>query len=336
MQARKEVAFAGHQIRTKVILALVLSSVIPLLILIYILHGYIVPLLGQHQLVVLAIQALTLFTGLLMAAGGYVIWDLANAVVRTVQLISTSKVIAGEKRTDEIGVLMETFSRMGDTIEQRAAEISQFSARLEAAYKELEQTNDKLKKFSFGDEMTGLYNRRFFSVRMGEELSRYRRFNHPLSLILMDVDDFKSINDELGHAAGDETLREIAQLLMNHSRGINVLCRYGGDEFAVLLVETPRAGALLYAERMRQALADYPLSHGRRVTASFGVASLPEDVDTTTEDLVRAADEALYAAKRLGKNLVEGYETTAAAKKITGAEERGVTKTTETEGPELG
>lgn len=332
MQARKEVAFAGRQIRTKVILALALSSVIPLLILIYILHGYIVPLLGQHQVVVLAMQALTLFTGLLMAAGAYVIWDLANAVLRTAQLISTSKFSVGGKRTDEIGVLMESFSRMVDTIEQQAGEINQFSARLEAAYKELEQTNDKLKKFSFEDELTGLYNRRFFSVRMGEELSRYRRFNHPLSLILVDIDDFKSINDELGHAAGDETLREIAQLLMKLSRGVNVLCRYGGDEFAVLLVETSRAGALQYAERIRQALADHPLSHGRRVTASFGVASLPEDVDATTEDLVRAADEALYLAKRTGKNLVEGYEAAAAA----GAEERGVTRTTETEGPELG
>jgi len=331
MQERKEVAFAGHQIKTKVILALLLSSVIPLLILVYILHGYIVPLLGQHRLVVLALQGLTLFTGLLMAAGAYVIWDMANAVVRTAQLISTSKIFAGEKRTDEIGVLMESFSRMVDTIEQQAGEINQFSARLETAYKELEQTNDKLKKFSFEDEMTGLYNRRFFSVRMGEELSRYRRFNHPLSLILMDVDDFKTINDELGHAAGDETLREIAQLLMKHSRGVNVLCRYGGDEFAILLVETQRAGALVYAERIRQALADYPLSHGRRVTASFGVASLPEDVDTTTEDLVRGADEALYAAKRLGKNLVEGYEAA-----TTGANEPGVTRTTETTEPESG
>jgi len=314
MQARKEVAFGGHRIRTKVILALLLSSVIPLLILIYILHAYIVPLLGEHRMVVLAVQALTLFTGILMAAGAYVIWDMANAVVRTTQLISTSRLAAGKQRTDEIGVLMESFSRMVSTIEQQAAEINQFSTRLETAYKELEQTNDKLKKFSFEDELTGLYNRRFFSVRMGEELSRYRRFNHPLSLILLDVDDFKSINDDLGHAAGDETLREIAQLLMKHSRGINVLCRYGGDEFAVLLVETPRAGALLYAERIRRALVDYPFAHGRRVTASFGVASLPEDVDTSTEDLVRAADDALYSAKRVGKNLVEGYDAAASAR----------------------
>lgn len=324
MQARKEVAFAGHGIKTKVILALLLSSVIPLLILIYILHGYIVPLLGQYQLVVLALQALTLFTGLLMAAGAYVIWDLVNAVSRTAQLVITSKIVTGEERSDEIGVLMQSFSRMVGTIEQQAGEINQFSARLESAYKELEQTNDKLKKFSFEDELTGLYNRRFFSVRMAEELSRYRRFNHPLSLILMDLDDFKSINDELGHGAGDETLREIAQLLMKHSRGINVLCRYGGDEFAILLVETPRAGALLYAERIRRALVDYPFSHGRQVTASLGVASLPEDVDTSLEDLVRAADEALYAAKRLGKNLVEGYESAASANTAS-PEERGLT-----------
>ncbi|MGH7263081.1 MAG: GGDEF domain-containing protein, partial [Candidatus Rokuibacteriota bacterium] len=183
-----------------------------------------------------------------------------------------------------------------------------FAARLDSAYKELESTNTRLKEFSFKDEVTGLYNRRFFSVRLEEEVSRCRRFNHPVSVVLLDLDGYKVINDELGHAAGDETLREVAKILMKHSRGINVICRYGGDEFAVLLVETSKAGARLYADRIRQVLATHPFPHGRPVTASFGVASLPEDGTPAAEDLIRAADEALYAAKRAGRNRVEGYE----------------------------
>ena len=127
-----------------------------------------------------------------------------------------------------------------------------------------------------------------------------------MSVVVLDLDGFKSINDEFGHAVGDETLRDIAQILMKHSRGINVVSRYGGDEFAVLLVETAKSGARLYADRIRQVVATFPFSHGKQVTASFGVASLPDDEATTSEELFRAADEALYAAKRAGKNQVVG------------------------------
>ena len=154
--------------------------------------------------------------------------------------------------------------------------------------------------------MTGLYNRRFFSLRLEEEISRFRRFNHPVSVVVLDLDGFKSVNDEFGHAIGDETLRDIAQILMKHSRGINVVSRYGGDEFAVLLVETSKTGARLYADRIRHVVATFPFSHGKTVTASFGVSSLPDDEATTSEELFRAADEALYAAKRAGKNQVMG------------------------------
>jgi diguanylate cyclase (GGDEF)-like protein len=93
---------------------------------------------------------------------------------------------------------------------------------------------------------------------------------------------------------------------MKHSRGINVVSRYGGDEFAVLLVETSKTGARLYADRIRHVVATFPFSHGKNVTASFGVSSLPDDEATTSEGLFRAADEALYAAKRAGKNQVMG------------------------------
>jgi diguanylate cyclase (GGDEF)-like protein len=209
---------------------------------------------------------------------------------------------------EEIESIMDSFSRMLNTIEQQAVELERYAARLDSAYKEIETSNAQLKEFSFKDEVTGLYNRRLFSIRLEEEVSRYRRFNHPVSVVLLDLDGFKEINDELGHPAGDETLRGMAEILLKHSRGINVICRYGGDEFAILLVETSKGGARLYADRIRYVLPNHRFAHGRRVSASFGIASLPEDVAPSPDGLIRAADEALYAAKRAGKNRVSVYE----------------------------
>jgi diguanylate cyclase (GGDEF)-like protein len=214
----------------------------------------------------------------------------------------------GTTGSEEVGAMMGAFSRILGRIEEQGNEIHDFAQRLEAAYKDLELSNARLKEYSFKDEVTGLYNRRFYSIRLEEEVSRYRRFNHPVSVMLVDLDGFKDVNDELGHGAGDETLRDMADILLKYSRGINVICRYGGDEFAVLLVETSKAGARLYADRIRQVLATYPFANGRRVTASFGIAALPEDVAPAADDLIRAADEALYAAKRAGKNRVSVFE----------------------------
>jgi diguanylate cyclase (GGDEF)-like protein len=165
-----------------------------------------------------------------------------------------------------------------------------------------------LKGLVFKDDVTGLYNRRFFAVRLEEEVSRYRHLGYPVSVVLLDLDDLKSINDGLGYTAGDETLRGMADILLRQTRGINVICRYGGGRFATLLVETSKAGAKLYADRIRDILSSSTFSHGRHVTASFGIASLPGDVTPSTEELMRAADEALHAAKRAGKNRVSMHE----------------------------
>ncbi|PYM19779.1 MAG: hypothetical protein DMD81_03085 [Candidatus Rokuibacteriota bacterium] len=170
---------------------------------------------------------------------------------------------------------------MLETIERQAGEIKSLGARLDGAYRDLESANLRLKETSFKDDVTGLYNRRFFTIRLEEEISRYRRFNHPLSIVVLDLDHFKQVNDELGHQVGDETLRAVAQVLTKHSRGLNVVSRYGGDEFTMLLVETPKAGARVYAERIRALLAEQSFPHGRTVTGSLGIASLPED-DVTT------------------------------------------------------
>jgi diguanylate cyclase (GGDEF)-like protein len=301
-----DVARAGQRIKSKVLVALVLSSVVPILVLAFVVLVLLLPMLGPGEALKFGmLQMLIVFTLIGMVAGAWVIWDLGRIVARMAALMASEGALSGfERRQDEVGTLMTSFNKMRLTIEQQAAEINTFSTRLDAAYKELDATNARLKETSFKDDVTGLYNRRFFSLRLEEELSRYRRFNHPVSVVLLDLDGFKAVNDDFGHTVGDETLREIAQILMKHSRGINVVSRYGGDEFAVLLVETSKAGARLYADRIREVVSKYPFSHGKVVTASFGVASLPDDEAGTAEDLFRAADEALYTAKRAGKNQV--------------------------------
>ena len=305
-RARSDVAAAGRRLRWRIYLALLFSSVLPLLVLAYVAYAYVLPSLHPLDSVrFFSLQALVFFTLLGMVAGGYVIWDVGRAVERLGVMLTEQRGIDRlVERGDEVGTLMSSFTRMIETVDQQAAEINSFATRLDAAYKELESTNARLKETSFKDDVTGLYNRRFFSVRLEEEISRYRRFNHPVSLVLMDLDGFKAVNDDMGHVVGDGTLRDIGQILMKHSRGINVVSRYGGDEFAVLLVETSKAGARIYADRIRQIIATYPFSHGKPITASFGIASLPDDEATTSEDLIRAADEGLYVAKRAGKNVV--------------------------------
>ncbi len=304
--------------RRKISLALTLTALVPLLILAYSLYASLMTWFGQETLYgrdLLWSHALLVFTGLLMAAGGFVIWDLGRTVRRTAETVAATSRIesAVAEKTDQIGMLMGSFSRVLGTIETQTVEINQFASRLDVAYRELQSTNARLKEASFKDEVTRLYNRRFFSIRIVEEVARYRRFKHPVSVVLLDLDGFKAVNDELGHAMGDETLRGVGELLLKHSRGINVICRYGGDEFAILLVETPKPGAQTYADSIRHVLEHHVFPHGQRISASFGIATVPEDVGASANDLLRAADEALYSAKRAGKNRVSSHEAVAAS-----------------------
>jgi diguanylate cyclase (GGDEF)-like protein len=301
-----DVPAAGKRLRQRVVLALALSSAVPLLVLVYIVNEYVLPVVDPTDSVTFfGLQTLMFFTLLGMVSGGWIIWTLGRSMTNVADLMAKDPALRKlESKTDEVGALMSNFSKMFETIENQANEINSFATRLDAAYKELESTNAKLKDASFKDEVTGLYNRRFFSIRLEEEISRHRRFNHPVSIVLLDLDGFKAVNDELGHAVGDDTLRDVAQILTKHSRGINVVSRYGGDEFAVLLVETSKAGARLYAERIRDVIAKFRFTHGKPITASLGVASLPDDDVATAEEIFKMADEGLYAAKRGGRNQV--------------------------------
>ena len=162
--------------------------------------------------------------------------------------------------------------------------------------------NARLEELSFKDSLTDVYNRRYFRLRLEEETKRHLRFEQPMSFVIVDIDHFKSINDRFGHATGDQVLREVAQLLVNQSRSFTTVTRYGGDEFAVLLANTAKHGAVTYARRMKGVIERYPFAHGA-VTVSLGVSGLPDDA-TTADDLVSAADRGLYDAKRLGRNSV--------------------------------
>jgi diguanylate cyclase (GGDEF)-like protein len=159
------------------------------------------------------------------------------------------------------------------------------------------------------DGLTGLFNHRRFQEVMGIEVERSKRFGHPLGLVMLDIDDFKDVNDRWGHLQGDQVLREVARVLLDTSREIDEPARYGGEEMAVVLPQTDLEGAFEFAERLRDRIERLavPVLQGDgivRVTASVGAASLPESAAADKDALVQAADSALYRAKRLGKNRV--------------------------------
>jgi len=173
------------------------------------------------------------------------------------------------------------------------------------------QQTEELKRISITDALTGLLNRRYFQERMSEEIERSRRHHLPLSLIMIDVDDFKSVNDSLGHPAGDEVLKMAARCIRNCIRTIDVAARYGGEEFTVILPQTTKVDAQTIAERICSEVfrIDLPFSRADQklvISVSLGLATYPEDAESL-EDLVRNADIALFSAKSQGKNRVVVY-----------------------------
>lgn len=169
-----------------------------------------------------------------------------------------------------------------------------------------------LEELSVTDPLTGLYNRRFLEQRLEEEVGRCARKPQPLSVILLDLDHFKQYNDRNGHLAGDQALRRIAQLLKSSAREVDIVTRYGGEEFCVLLPATSKREALLVAERMRRSIEKAPFAAGPErppcsLTSSFGIATAPGD-GLQPQVLLNAADMALYQAKHQGRNRVVLFE----------------------------
>jgi len=183
--------------------------------------------------------------------------------------------------------------------------IKRLTRALEDKISELEQTQKRLKEIAIRDELSGTYNYRFFQQQLSHEVARSIRFKYPVSLIIFDIDNFKKYNDTHGHPFGDKIIRRFAQLLHENIRKVDILSRYGGDEFALILPGTEKEFAVNVAEKLRSVIehAYFP-GEGKPkkgITFSAGTACFPQDAKDS-EELLQLADIALYIAKEKGKN----------------------------------
>ena len=187
----------------------------------------------------------------------------------------------------------------------RAMETIHFA--LEAEIKRRERLEDKLRRIAGTDHLSGLANRRSFLEKATAEYRRSRRYNHSLSMVMLDLDHFKQVNDTYGHAAGDTVIVAVSQLCQSLSRdGVDCAGRLGGEEFAILLTETDLQGARNFAERLRMMIENTPIYCDIKklnITASLGVATLQEQ-DCDFAALLNRSDAALYVAKEAGRNMV--------------------------------
>ena len=273
----------------------------------------------------LALQAATVVrqSMLLMGAVAAVLamllsWSVAGRLSKPLQRISQAakRIEEGEldaqlpeaEGSSELRKLSDSLRRMTNSLQRQQQELQTANTTLEERVRErtdeLQRANAELVILARRDGLTGLFNRRAAEDRMQEEQARHRRNQKAVSLVMVDIDHFKRINDKFGHAAGDDALRCVAHHLDRHSRGTDFIARFGGEEFLLLLPETPLEGAMQVAEKLRQGIADMQVPGVGQVTISMGVAQSTQAHRLDMPDLLKAADEALYEAKASGRNRV--------------------------------
>ena len=183
--------------------------------------------------------------------------------------------------------------------------------------KELKVVRERLTEMATIDDLTDLYNRRYAMETLEGEMERAKRYPAPLALCMIDLDHFKNVNDSYGHAAGDAVLTEVGRLLKNSLRQSDTACRYGGEEFVLILPNTDEKGAMVFCERLREKVARHAFKRdvqspksdevSLEVTISIGVAQYDNTLDQAPADLVERADSAMYKAKEGGRNRVCGF-----------------------------
>lgn len=189
---------------------------------------------------------------------------------------------------------------------QAQKQLRQKQTELEEAYLQLQELNTRLEALSITDDLTGIHNRRHFDETFGLEVRRAARYHHSLSVIMLDIDHFKMVNDTYGHPAGDVVLKRLGAMLEQALRETDLVARYGGEEFVMALPETPSETATAIAERLRERVADEVFRAGEaelRITVSMGITTGAGE-DMTPKALIGAADAALYEAKNAGRNRV--------------------------------
>ncbi len=229
---------------------------------------------------------------------------------KTNSFISYPIMIGGRK----VGVLNVTDKSSGgayDEVDLSLLEIigPQVALALERA--EWQERATEFQLMSITDSLTGLPNRRYLEERLAEELNRSKRYDSPMSFLMIDIDDFKVYNDKNGHQAGDVALQITAHCLKGALRAVDIASRYGGEEFCILLPETGITEAGTIADRIRHRVSTTEFPHGKaqplgHVTISIGVSTFTKNIDTS-ENIIAAADRALYQAKSKGKDRVEFY-----------------------------
>jgi len=196
-----------------------------------------------------------------------------------------------------LGLLLAFYSRHSNTQVERA-----YSAHLEGL-------SERLRNLAYQDSLTELYNHRYFYEQLAHEVERANRYGHPVSVILLDLDKFKEVNDTYGHLMGDKLLSLIGKVINEQVRGADIAARYGGDEFAIILPDTPKAAAQGTADKLARAIASGRTSAGQSegvaVSASCGVASCPDEARTVS-DLLQLADERVYESKKSVKASITG------------------------------
>ncbi len=204
----------------------------------------------------------------------------------------------------------EELGRLNFSYAQMVLELKQAKQNAEQLAMELKLANDSLRELAFRDGLTGLYNHRYFQEVLESELVRARRYDHPLSLLLIDIDYFKKVNDRYGHPAGDQVLQEVSNTMVKLVRRCDMVARYGGEEFAIILPETGLTSAKVLAQRVRRGIEQMEINyndHTLSITISCGIASCEKNQEQWAgrNELIEKSDQALYKAKKNGRNRVE-------------------------------
>ncbi|HHV61859.1 MAG TPA: diguanylate cyclase [Firmicutes bacterium] len=223
--------------------------------------------------------------------------------LRILTAISTQAAMAIENAR-----LCEELKRKNEALQQREEELRKVNEALDRELVELSRLHRITQELAVTDPVTGLYNYRYFQEHLTQEIERAQRYRRVLSLIMVDIDDFKIYNDTHGHQAGDAVLRAVARLIARSVRGTDIVARYGGEEFVVILIETEKKYAVEVAEKIRSRIASYRFPNEETqpsgiLTVSVGVATYPDDAKTKF-DLINAADMAMYRSKKEGRNRV--------------------------------